>query len=567
MSYDLIIKNGTVIDGSGLSRYSADVGVKDGRIAAIGRLNSRAAETLDAEGHVVTPGFVDGHAHMDAQVFWDPLGTSSCYHGVTSVVMGNCGFTLAPCAEKDANFVFRNLERAEDISRAAMLAGIKWRWETFPEYLDVVESLPKGINYASYIGHSALRTHVMGERAFTEKATPDEQAQMVRQVQEAVKAGAIGFSTSRSMNHETSDNRPVASRVGDWSEVQAIVGGMRDVGGGIFEIAGNPAQINVQERAAYFDQLKDLAIETGIPVTWGMFAYRQEPHGWKPSFDLFDRAVAEGARAFIQVHTRTINILLSFETQLPFDRHPLWRDLRAKPLAEQKAALRDPALRRKLVEAAKQPAPGPAGVGPVARPPDWETLQIMDRVMPPYRSMAEVARERGVDPVELLIDLALERDMKLFLIQAGANHNEAEVLEMMKHPRSVITFSDAGAHVSQIMDQSLQTHLLAYWVREKQAFTLEEAVRRLTYDTATCWGFHDRGLLRVGMAADIAVFDPKTIAAKLPEVVHDLPSGAKRLKQLAQGMLATVVNGKVVLKNNQPTGALPGRLLRGRVAA
>src|SRR5579871_941210 len=222
-----------VIDGSGLPRYRADVGVKDGKIAFVGRIAAPARETIDAEGHVVAPGFVDGHTHMDAQVFWDPLGTSSCYHGITSVVRGNCGFTLAPCREVDADMVFRNLERAEDLSRDAMKAGIDWRWETFPQYLDVLDGLPKGINYASYIGHSALRTHVMGERAFTEKATADEQARMVREVQQALAAGAIGFSTSRSVNHETSDNRPVASRVGDWSEVQAIVRGMRDAGLGI----------------------------------------------------------------------------------------------------------------------------------------------------------------------------------------------------------------------------------------------------------------------------------------------------------------------------------------------
>ena len=209
MSYDLVIKNGQVIDGSGLTRYRADVGVKDGRIAFIGRIAAPARETIDAEGHVVTPGFVDGHTHMDAQIFWDPIGTSSCYHGITSVVMGNCGFTLAPCREREADLVFRNLERAEDLSRDAMLAGIKWRWETFPQFLDVLETLPKGINYAGYIGHSALRTYVMGERAFSEEAREDDLKAMTHHVREAIRAGAVGFSTTRSDNHETSDDRPV----------------------------------------------------------------------------------------------------------------------------------------------------------------------------------------------------------------------------------------------------------------------------------------------------------------------------------------------------------------------
>ncbi|MDH3645062.1 MAG: amidohydrolase family protein, partial [Gammaproteobacteria bacterium] len=226
MTYDVLIKNGTVVDGSGGARYRADVALADGRIAAIGRVNEKARTTIDAEGHVVSPGFVDGHTHMDAQVFWDPIGSCSCYHGVTSVVMGNCGFTLAPCKQDDADFVFRNLERAEDISRAAMLEGIDWSWETFPQFLDAVDALPKGINYAGYIGHSALRTYTMGERAFTDAATEDDQRQMCQQVQEAVRAGAIGFSTSRTFNHITADDRPVASRLAEWDEVRAIVNAM-----------------------------------------------------------------------------------------------------------------------------------------------------------------------------------------------------------------------------------------------------------------------------------------------------------------------------------------------------
>ena len=229
MSFDLVIKNGMVIDGSGMQRYRADVGVKDGKIARIGKITSPAEEVIDAEGHVVTPGFVDGHTHMDAQVFWDQLGSCSCYHGVTSVVMGNCGFTLAPCREAEFDFVFRNLERAEDISRDAMLAGIDWQWETYPEYLDVIDKLPKGINYSGYIGHSALRTYVMGERGFEEEATDDDLKVMIATVQEAVRAGAIGFSTSRSPSHLTPDDRPVASRVAPFSEVAAIVNGMGEI--------------------------------------------------------------------------------------------------------------------------------------------------------------------------------------------------------------------------------------------------------------------------------------------------------------------------------------------------
>ena len=549
-----------------MPRYRADVGVKDGRIATIGRINALARETIDAEGHIVSPGFVDGHTHMDAQIFWDPLGTSSCYHGVTSVVMGNCGFTLVPCRGEEADMVFRNLERAEDISRDAMLAGIEWGWETYPDYLDVVEALPKGLNYSGYVGHSALRTYVMGERAFSEKATDDDLHAMVREVKDSIRAGAMGFSTSRSFNHETSDFKPVASRAADWDEVAVILRAMGDMNAGIMEIAGEPTGAEPERAARYFNDLKDLSVETGRPITFGMFGTRAAPGAWRPCFDIIDQAAEEGGRMFVQVHSRALSVLLSFETNMPYDNWDVWRDIRALPLEDQKAALRDPETKRKLIEATNRPHNGPEVIGTEARPPEWDWLFVLDTIEGPHRSVAEIARERGGDPVEVMIDLALEHDLKLFFMQPIANENQDEALEMMKHPRSVVTFSDAGAHVTQIMDNSLQTHIFSYWVREKQAFSLEEAVRLVTYDTATHWGFHDRGLLREGMAADIVVFDPHTIGPRMPEVAADLPAGAKRLKQTANGINATIVNGQILLRNNQHTGALPGKLLRGPLA-
>ena len=566
MAYDLVVRNGTVIDGSGMPRYRADVGVKDGKIAHVGRIANDGAESIDAEGHIVSPGFVDGHTHMDAQIFWDPLGTSSCYHGITSVVMGNCGFTLAPCRASEVDYVFRNLERAEDISREAMQAGIDWTWETFPEYLDVLDGLPKGINYAGYMGHSALRTYIMGERAFSEAATGDELAAMSHQVREAVRAGAIGFSTSRSPNHETSDNRPVASRAADWEELATLVRAMGEENAGILELAGEPTGARAETAGPYFNALKDLSVETGRPITFGMFSTRHKPQAWRPWFDILDQAAAEGGRLFVQVHSRALSVLLSFQTTTPFDKFPVWKDIRALPQEEQKAALRNPDIKAKLIASANTPPNGPKAIGTEARPPEWDWLFYMDSMEGPNPSMAEVARERGVSPVEAMIDIALETDFKAFFRQPIANEDQDQALDMMKHPRSVVTFSDSGAHVSQIMDSSLQTHIFSHWVREKQAFTLEEAVRLVTYDTATHWGFHDRGLIREGMAADLVVFDPETIGARMPEVVNDLPAGARRLKQTANGIAATVVNGEVLLRNNEPTGATPGRLIRGPLA-
>ena len=566
MTYDLVIRGGTVVDGSGLPRYRGDVAVAGGRIARIGRMiRESGREEVDARGSVVTPGFIDGHTHMDAQVAWDPLGTCSCWHGVTSVVMGNCGFTLAPCRPDERHLVLRNLERAEDIPAEAMKAGIDWTWETYAQYLDAVARWPKGINYAGYVGHSALRTYAMGERAFSEPATAAELAAMKRELADALAAGAMGFTTSRTKNHETTDRRPVASRIAPWDEVRELVGVMGDLGGGIFEIAGEDTGRDPDRARDYLGRLRDLAVDTGVPVTWGMFSSRLAPDFWRPYFDLLEETARAGGRMFAQVHSRALSVLLSFETRLPFDRLPEWRELRRRPLDEQRVALRDPEVRKKLVAAAGE-AEYSRGVGAESRRPEYEWIFLMEDPTGPHRSVAELARERGLDPVAAMIELAVERDLRCFFVQPLANENLDHVLEMMRHPRSVVTFSDSGAHVSQIMDSSLQTHVLAYWVRRRQALSLEEGVRMLTLEPAVAWGLHDRGLLREGMAADIAVFDPDRVAPEMPEVVNDLPAGARRLRQKATGFGASIVNGQVVLRDGEHTGAFPGQLLRGPLA-
>ena len=567
MTYDLVVRGGTVVDGSGLPRYRADVGILGDRIARIGKIRERGREEVDARHHVVAPGFIDGHTHMDAQVAWDPLGTCSCWHGVTSVVMGNCGFTLAPCRAHEKHLVVRNLERAEDIPAEAMQAGIEWTWETYAQYLDAVARWPKGINYAGYVGHSALRTYAMGERAFSEPATAEDLAVMQRELADALAAGAMGFTTSRTRNHETGDRRPVASRVAEWNEVRALVQVMGDLGAGIFEIAGEDTGRDLDRQRDYLQRLRDLAVETGVPVTWGMFSSRFMPDAWRAYFATLEETARAGGRMFAQVHSRALSVVLSFETRLPFDRLPEWREVRERPLDEQRALLRDPDVRRRLVKAAAEAEYGRGVVGAEARKPDYEWLMLMEDPCGPHRSIAEIARERGVDPVQALIEVGLERDLKAFFVQPLFNENLDDVLEMMKHPRSVVTFSDSGAHVSQIMDSSLQTQVLAYWVRRRQALTLEEGVRMLTLEPASAWGLHDRGLLREGLAADVIVFDPDRVAPDMPEVVNDLPAGARRLRQKASGFRASIVNGQVVLREGEHTGAYPGRVLRGPLAA
>jgi len=566
MKLDLVIRNGMVVDGSGMPRYCADVGIADGQIVEMGRISSAAKETIDAEGMVVSPGFIDGHTHMDAQVAWDPLGTCSCWHGVTSVVMGNCGFTLAPCREADKSLVLRNLERAEDISPAAMEAGIDWTWETFPEFLDKLEELPKGINYAGYVGHSALRTYAMGERAFEEKATEDDLNIMCRELRDSIRAGAIGFSSSRSPSHLTPDDQPVASRVADWSEVQALVGEMGKMNAGLFEVAQERPK-DPEGQADWFGRLRKLAVESGRPITWGVFSRRETPGLWRKYFDVLEQTAAEGGRMFAQVHSRALTVLLSFQSRLPFDRFPVWKEFRAQPVDVQLRELRNPELKAKLLESARNPDPSLQGVGAEARLPEYDWIYYLDTIGGPHKTVAQLARERRTDPTETLIDIALENDFNAFFMQPIANEDQEAALEMMKMPRSVVTFSDSGAHVSQIMDSSLQTHLFSHWVREKEAFTLEEAVREVTFNTASQFGIKNRGLLRPGYAADVLVFDPDTIGPQMPEVVHDLPAGARRLKQKADGIAATIVNGEVVLRNQEDTGARSGQLLRGPHAA
>jgi N-acyl-D-amino-acid deacylase len=567
MQYDILIRGGVVIDGSGLPRYQADVGIAEGRIATIGKITDRAHEVIEAEGCVVAPGFIDGHTHMDAQVFWDPLGTCSCWHGVTSVVMGNCGFSLAPCAEKDKLLVMRNLERAEDISPSAMEAGIKWSWTNFAQYLDAVDRLPKGINYAAYVGHSALRTYVMGERAFDEEANSEDLSAMKKELRDAIKAGAAGFSTSRSSAHQTPDDRPVASRLANWQEVRELVGVMGELGAGVFEIAQEDVPTAARLRD-FLARMKSLTLETGVPTTFGVVYFRKMPHIWRAFYELVDDTVAAGGKMLIQGTSRWISTLLSFESTLPFDKAPVWNEVRRLPLAEQESALRNPALRARLVEAAREYMTKRHNiVGAEARPPDFDYFFVMDKPMPPYRSVAQIARDRGQDPLEVMLDLALEKHLKQFFIQPIVNEDQDVVLAMMRHPRSVVTFSDSGAHVSQIMDSSIQTHLLGHWVRERQALTLEQAIRKITFDLAAFWGLKGRGLLREGNWADVVIFDPATVAPQMPTLEYDLPAGARRLKQKAIGIKATIVNGQVLLRDNEHTGALPGKLLRGPLAA
>jgi N-acyl-D-aspartate/D-glutamate deacylase len=568
MRLDLVIRHGTIVDGSGAARYRGDVGITDGRIVEIGRIRSMAQRTIDADGLIVAPGFIDGHTHMDAQVSWDRIGSCSCWHGVTSVIMGNCGFALAPCRPEEREWFARCLTAVEDIPTEAMLAGIDWTWESFPEYLATVDRLPKAINYGAYIGHSALRMYVMGKRALSEKATEDDLARMAAAVEEAMRAGAMGFSSSRATTHVTPDDTPVASRIADWSEVDRLVGAMAELNAGIFQvgpdISGGEAQRN------FLARLKQVAVDSGRPVMFGTIASRQgvDPNPWTYQLEYLDDCAAAGARMWGQTTTRSINAIFSLKSYLPFDGLPTWRVVRTLPLDEQKRRLANPVTRRQLVAEEVRMKPrdhvfqggGAATTDP--RKPDYDNLYALQGVDWNDPTVAQLAAQRGTHPVETIIDLVLENDNQVF-VQPLVNEHPDHVLGMLKHPRTLATFSDSGAHVCQEMGSSLQTHMLNYWVRAKQAFTLEEAVRKLTFDNASAWELNDRGLVRTGYRADLVLFDEQRVKPAMPTVETDLPSGARRLVQKAEGIAATVVNGQVTLENGTATGNVPGELLRG----
>jgi N-acyl-D-amino-acid deacylase len=572
MALDLVIKNGTVVDGSGLPRYRADVGVKGGRIVEIGRIRAPAERAIDAEGHVVAPGFIDGHTHMDAQVAWDPLGSCSCWHGVTSVVMGNCGFALAPCKPADREWFARCLTAVEDIPTEAMMAGIDWTWETFPEYLANVERLPKGLNYGMYIGHSALRMYAMGRRGLEEKASEDDLRRMEAAIVEALKAGALGFSTSRATTHVTPDDTPVASRIAEWSEIERLVGAMGALDTGIFQIG--PDISGGEAQKACLEQLRKIALDTGRPIMFGMLATKQgiDPNPWDFQTRFMDETVAMGGRMYGQATTRSINAVFSLRSYLPFDVLPGWKEIRALPLAEQKRRLADPATRARLIaeEATMKPRERTLQGGGAAttdpRKPDYDNLFPMLSVDWDDPSVGDLARRQNKHPVEVILDLALENDNRMF-VQPIVNERPADVLNLLKHPRTLATFSDSGAHVCQEMGSSLQTHLLSYWVRNKRQFTLEEAVRMLTFDNASAWELPDRGLIRTGYAADLVVFDEATVRPQLPTVETDLPGGARRLVQKADGFMATIVNGIVAIEQGEATSNSAGQVLKGRLAA
>jgi N-acyl-D-amino-acid deacylase len=557
LKFDIVIKNGTVIDGSGMCRFRADVGIKDGKIARVGPILEAGKQEIDAEGQFVTPGFIDGHTHLDAQVCWDPMAGSDPWHGVTTVMMGNCSFGLAPCKEEDKDLVFRSLERSEDVPRTALLAGVNWQWESFGDYLDAVDRLPKGINYASLIGHSSLRSYVMGQRAFEEEATEEDLAAMCAELKDAVHAGAFGFSSSRRTAHLTSDDRPIASRQASWEELFALGRTMRDCGGGVIQgLGGSKPQ---EDEAVLRANLKKLAKESGCLLLESGIRnddVNRLPY-WRESTEM-------GSRMMGFVRPKRFELVMGFRVQLPFDTLESWKPVRALPIEQQQAIFRDPIQRAALVHDAMT-LPSGSLTGAEARPPDYERMYLLTDMVGEKVTVADVARQRGVTPVDAMVNLALETDFQQLFSQPDddlTELNDEALLTLLRHPNTVLAGSDVGAHTTQCLDADFPTTFLGRWVRQRGEFTWEEAIRMLTFEPASVWNIPNRGLLREGAAADIVIFDPKTIAPDAPFVDNCLPDGSGQIRSRAIGMHSVIVSGVEVLRDNELTGATPGQMLR-----
>jgi N-acyl-D-aspartate/D-glutamate deacylase len=562
---DLVIRGGTIVDGSGAEPATGDVGVRDGRIAVLGRVDEPARRTLDASGLLVTPGFVDVHTHYDGQVTWDSLLTPSCWHGVTTVVMGNCGVGFAPVRPGAHPYLIKLMEGVEDIPGTALAEGIAWgEWESFPEYLDAIARRSYAVDVGAQVPHAALRFYVMGERGADHAQAPSaaEIEQMGKLVRDAVRAGALGFSTSRTKNHRASDGRFTPSLTAGAEELLGISRLLGEAGQGVFEVVSDFAG-----REQEWDLFREMVRQSGRPMSISIGQNDASPEAWRAMLASIAQANRAGLAIKAQVAARAIGLLLGLEATLhPFSSHPSFRELAALPLAEKVARMRDPALERRLL--AEQPAPAFAALVwqferlfALGDPPDYEP--------PKERSIAAEAARLGVTPEKRAYDLLLERDGRALLYRPFLNYSAFSldaVREMLLNEYTVPGLGDAGAHCGMICDGSFPTYLLAHWGRSRtrgERIPIQQLVKGQTADTAALVGLHDRGRIAPGQKADLNLIDFERLGMRPPEIVHDLPAGGKRLLQRATGYVATVHSGVVTFENGESTGELPGRLVRG----
>ena len=589
--YDLIIRGGMIVDGTGAPARRGEIGVKDGLIAEVSdKIDADAAREVDADGLLVSPGWVDIHTHYDGQATWDDELGPSAWHGVTTLVMGNCGVGFAPAKPDKHDWLIGLMEGVEDIPGAALAEGITWGWESFPEYLDVLETMPRSVDIATHIPHGAVRAYVMGERgANNEEATPEDIKAMGGIVAEGIRAGALGFSTSRTMLHLSKDGVPVPGTFANRDELIGIGKAMLDAGGGVFEMASDLTPAEEE-----FSWMRDLSRETGLPVTYALLQSPQEAESWRNMLAMTQAANDDGANVYAQIAVRPTGLVLGWESTInPFSFQPTYKEIAEQPFEERIVKLRDPAVREQIISEAPDFSDFMAEMQARSQddegglPPSSAIVMILtlgfDRMFrladasghceyepAPETSCAAEAKRTGKDVKAIVYDMLMEEDGHGFVYLPLLNYtdfNFDHIHEMLQSDRTVVSLSDGGAHCGVICDASFPTYLLTHWVRDRsrgERISLEHAVKRQCHDTARLYGLTDRGTLETGMRADINIIDFDALKIDAPQMVFDLPAGGRRMIQRAQGYRHTFVSGVETFTDGQSTGAKPGRVIRGR---
>jgi len=568
--YDLIIKNGTVYDGTGKKPFVADIAIKGRKIEAIGELEEVSKQTINAEGKIVAPGFVDIHTHYDGQVTWDPYLRPSTYHGVTTVVMGNCGVGFSPCKPEERDWLISLMEGVEDIPGTALHEGINWQWESFPEYLDILENKPLAIDVGTQIPHGAVRAYVMGTRGINrEEATQEEIDRMSQLVKEAIQAGAFGFSTSRTEKHRDSSGALTPSITAHKNELVSIANSIGELNSGVLQGISD-----FYDFESEFDIFKEMSQSSGRPISITVEQMDQRPDWWHQLLDGIEAAQNKGINMYGQVPPRATGINMGLEVTLnPFTFYPSFYDLSKKSLEEKVATMRDPKFKKKLLS--EQPVS-------IGNPLVEEITQSFNKMFrlgdpanyepDPDSSFKAIAKKQNISPQEVAYDCLLEKEGKALIYHPLFNYlpgNLDFVEKMLNHPYSISGLGDAGAHCGAISDASFPTTLIQHWGRDRtrgKKIPLEKLISMQTLETSRLLGISDRGVLKEGYKADINVIDFDNLTLHEPEVLHDLPAGGRRLVQKASGYEYTIVSGQIAFENGEATGALNGRLIRNQIS-
>lgn len=555
--YDLLLKNGRIYDGSGMPGCNGDLAVQNGKIVEMGRINGAAKRTLNLDGLAVAPGFIDPHTHLDAQLFWDPLGTSSCFHGVTSVVLGNCGLSLAPAKPEDRDAVIKSFVRVEAISRRVLEEGIEWKWTSTGEYLKALGTR-LGVNAAALVGHIAVRHYVMGEDAVERQATPEEIAKMKQLVRAGMEAGAVGFSTNQNPRHMREDKKPVASRLASDEELGSLLDVLGEMNSGVVQLSGGGA--DSRGRIAY---AAAMARRTGRPVLWQSISHSwSRPVQWKGMLEATAKVIQdEGLPIYAMTQAKPFQNRYTLLDAQCFDEFPTWKAAMFGPVPARKQMFADPDVRKKMY------AEAIGDQSPSVFPRRWDVIfvdhaKLAENKSLEGKSVQEIAAAQGKDGLDCFLDISLQEDLETRFVHTNTQGDPNAVCEILKHPAVMIGQSDAGAHMGYDARFGYATAFLGRWVRDCGIMSLEEAVNKLTFRVASIFGLSDRGLLRPGFAADIAVFDAATVNTLEPQYVQDLPGNETRMIQNAVGVPYTIVNGEVVIENGAATGAYPGKVLK-----